>query len=100
MAKIGRGVTALLGNAVDAAGPGAASALSAARLLNAVLAVGRDRDIRVVAKGIETTEQLALLARLGCPAGQGFLFARPMDPADAEVYLRQKLQGFSTVGRW
>jgi EAL domain-containing protein (putative c-di-GMP-specific phosphodiesterase class I) len=106
MVKIDRGVTALLGNAVDQNGERAGSALSAdrllsaARLLDAVLATARDRDIPVVAKGIETTEQLALLTQLGCPAGQGFLFARPMDPADAEAYLRQKLQGFSTVGRW
>src|SRR5436309_2702152 len=31
----------------------------------------------------------AELYRRGCPAGQGFLFARPMDPADAEAYLRR-----------
>lgn len=98
MVKIDRGVTALLGNAV--AGPGQAAAstlsadrlLSAARLLNAGLQVARDRDVPIVAKGIETTEQLGLLVQLGCPAGQGFLFARPMDPADAEAYLRRALQ--------
>ena len=94
MVKIDRAVTAVLGNAFDDAGEGTASALRAGRLLNAVLEVARDRDASVVAKGIETTEQLALLMKLGCPAGQGFLFARPMDPADAEAYLRQKLQGY------
>lgn len=93
LVKIDRGVTALLGNAVDNDGDGAASVLRAGRLLTAVLEVGRDRDVPVVAKGIETSEQLARLTQLGCPAGQGFLFARPMDPADAEAYLRQKLQG-------
>ena len=48
-----------------------------------------ERGIPAVAKGIETADQLAELYRRGCPAGQGFLFARPMDPSDAEVYLRR-----------
>ena len=91
LVKIDRGVTALLGNADDG-GEGAASVIQAGRLLTAVLAVGADRDVPVVAKGIETPEQLARLTHLGCPAGQGFLFARPMDPADAEAYLRRMLR--------
>jgi EAL domain-containing protein (putative c-di-GMP-specific phosphodiesterase class I) len=45
-----------------------------------------------VAKGVGTPDQLAQLYRLGCPAGQGFPFARPMDPADAEAYLRRLLR--------
>ncbi len=36
-----------------------------------------------MAEGIETGEQAAALADLGCPFGQGFWFARPMPPADA-----------------
>jgi EAL domain-containing protein (putative c-di-GMP-specific phosphodiesterase class I) len=35
---------------------------------------------------------LAQLSRLGCLAGQGFLLARPMDPTDAEAYLRRMLR--------
>jgi EAL domain-containing protein (putative c-di-GMP-specific phosphodiesterase class I) len=90
--KIDRGVTALLGKAIDKDGDGAASVLRAGRLLTAALSEARERDVPVVAKGIETPEQLARLTQLGCPAGQGFLFARPMDPADAEAYLRRALQ--------
>ena len=30
-----------------------------------------------MAEGIETSEQVADLRELGCPLGQGFLFARP-----------------------
>jgi Amt family ammonium transporter len=90
--KIDRGVTAVLGNAADAGERGADSLRRAVRLLGAVLAVAAERDVPVVAKGIETPQQLAQLSRLGCPAGQGFLFARPMDPADAEAYLRRMLR--------
>lgn len=92
--KIDRGVTAQFGNPVDEDGDGPASVLHAGRVLTTALSEARARDIPLVAKGIETTEQLARLVRLGCPAGQGFLFARPMDPADAEAYLRRALQAF------
>jgi EAL domain-containing protein (putative c-di-GMP-specific phosphodiesterase class I) len=90
--KIDRGVTAVLGNAADAGERGADSLRRAVRLLGAVLAVAAERDVPVVAKGIETPQQLAQLSRLGCPGGQGFLFARPMDLADAEAYLRRMLR--------
>lgn len=94
LVKVDRGVTALLGTAVGEDGDGAASVLRAGRLLTAALSEARRRDIPLVAKGIETAEQLARLLQLGCPAGQGFLFARPMDSADAEAYLRRALRSF------
>ena len=37
-------------------------------------------DVSVVAEGIETVEQLAVLQALGCTLGQGFLFGRPVRP--------------------
>ena len=36
-------------------------------------------DLRVVAEGVETEEQAAALARLGCPQVQGFHFDRPLE---------------------
>jgi diguanylate cyclase (GGDEF)-like protein len=40
--------------------------------------------VRVVAEGVETTEQRAALIALGCPSAQGYHFCRPM-PADRIV---------------
>ena len=94
MVKIDRGVTALLGTALNEDVDGAASVLRAGRILTAALSAARERDVPLVAKGIETAEQLTRLVQLGCPAGQGFLFARPMDPADAEAHLKRALQAF------
>ena len=38
--------------------------------------------IRVVAEGVETTEQLAKVTRLGCDRAQGYLLSRPLQHAD------------------
>jgi diguanylate cyclase (GGDEF)-like protein/PAS domain S-box-containing protein len=42
----------------------------------------------VIAEGIETEEQRALLTEIGCRLGQGYLLARPMDWRAAEGLLR------------
>ena len=49
----------------------------------AVLRLGRDLGLTVVAEGIETVEQLVLLRAAGCTLGQGFLLSRPLDAASA-----------------
>ncbi|HEU4595138.1 MAG TPA: EAL domain-containing protein, partial [Pyrinomonadaceae bacterium] len=38
----------------------------------------------VVAEGVETKEQLALLRKLGCENGQGYYFSRPTNTTEAE----------------
>jgi EAL domain-containing protein (putative c-di-GMP-specific phosphodiesterase class I) len=94
--KVDRGVVARLeDDAVSdragspAAGGGDASPCRALRVLADAVGLASARGALAVAKGVETADHLAGLYRLGCPAGQGFLFARPMDPADAEAYLRR-----------
>lgn len=89
MVKVERGVAASLGAASDPGGPDAPPAGRAGRILGAALRLAAERGVPVVAKGVETGEQLERVQRLGCPVGQGFLFARPMDAADAEAYLRR-----------
>ncbi|HEV2814097.1 MAG TPA: EAL domain-containing protein [Solirubrobacteraceae bacterium] len=50
-----------------------------AKLMKAIVGLGRSLDLATVAEGIERPEQEAELRELGCDLGQGFLFARPMD---------------------
>ena len=52
------------------------------QIVRAILELARVLEMGVVAEGIETEEQSALLQQLGCKFGQGFLFSRPV-PADA-----------------
>jgi diguanylate cyclase (GGDEF)-like protein/PAS domain S-box-containing protein len=52
-------------------------------VIETLIRLGNALGIQVVAQGIETPEQLAALARLGCVLGQGPLLAPPVDPGRA-----------------
>ncbi|WP_242390567.1 sensor domain-containing protein [Pararhodospirillum photometricum] len=51
-------------------------------LVGAITGMAHDLDARVVAEGVETAEQAALLSSLGVDALQGYLLGRPM-PLDS-----------------
>lgn len=49
-----------------------------AKLVESIIEIGKTLNIEVIAEGVETLEQAALLQKLGCDALQGFVFARPL----------------------
>ncbi|MBC7133162.1 MAG: EAL domain-containing protein [Roseovarius sp.] len=53
-------------------------------IVRAIIRLCRLLDMSVVAEGVETPEQLAILRRANCPVIQGFGLARPM-PLDALI---------------
>jgi EAL domain-containing protein (putative c-di-GMP-specific phosphodiesterase class I) len=57
-------------------------------IVSAVLALGRNLGMRVTAEGVETERQAARLRDLGCEAGQGYLFAKPMAASRVPWLLR------------
>jgi len=56
-------------------------------IVRAVVAMSLAMGLEVVAEGIETEEQHALLMRLGVPLGQGWLFGRPVPAEDCRFDL-------------
>ncbi|HEX6756325.1 MAG TPA: EAL domain-containing protein [Mycobacteriales bacterium] len=60
---------------------------SRSSLLRAVAELGRTLRLRVVAEGVETPAQLALVRAAGCDAVQGFLVSEPLAEADARLFL-------------
>jgi len=59
----------------------------AARFLRALLALGRDLDLVVIAEGVELAEQAKVLRSLGCELVQGFLYAHPAAATDFDQLL-------------
>ncbi|MCP5370924.1 MAG: EAL domain-containing protein [Hyphomicrobiales bacterium] len=53
-----------------------------AKLVEAIIAMGRSLDLEVIAEGVEEEAQYDFLRDLRCDMAQGFLFGRPV-PADA-----------------
>src|SRR5205807_5630716 len=52
-----------------------------AAIARAIIALGHNMNLRVVAEGVETAEQLAFLRDNGCDVMQGYLCSQP-SPAD------------------
>ena len=44
----------------------------------AIISFGKAMGLQVIAEGVETEEQRAFLARLGCHSFQGYLFSHPL----------------------
>jgi EAL domain-containing protein (putative c-di-GMP-specific phosphodiesterase class I) len=58
-------------------------------LLHALVTLGRNLGLRVIAEGVETEEQLSRLQPQGLDAYQGFLFSRPIAAAEVLRLLRE-----------
>jgi diguanylate cyclase (GGDEF)-like protein len=59
-----------------------------APIVAAMIAMAHALKLEVVAEGVETEAQHSFLTRNGCDIAQGFLFGRPVAPAEIEALLR------------
>jgi diguanylate cyclase (GGDEF)-like protein/PAS domain S-box-containing protein len=59
-------------------------------LARAIVNLGQNLALDVVAEGVEKPEQADVLRRIGCPYAQGFLFARPVEAAELSPYLEAR----------
>ena len=50
-----------------------------AKIVSAMINIGRSLKQRVIAEGVETRAQLDFLQRHGCSEGQGYYFSRPVE---------------------
>jgi diguanylate cyclase (GGDEF)-like protein len=57
-------------------------------LIHTLVQLGQALSIETLAEGIEHQQELSLLQAEHCQSGQGFLFARPMEPGAVDAFLR------------
>ena len=56
-------------------------------IVAAIVGLAGELDLELVAEGVESEEQRAILLDLGCQRGQGFLFSEPLDDTDVRRLL-------------
>lgn len=60
----------------------------ASEIVRTIVALAKNLNMRVIAEGIETKEQLTELKNLECNLAQGNYFCRPLEPTAATAFLR------------
>ena len=68
-----------------------------ASIAAAMIAMARSLGLLVVAEGVEAPEQLAALMSLGCECAQGYLFSKPVPPAQIARHAQDQAD---FVGDW
>jgi PAS domain S-box-containing protein len=66
-------------------------------IVESVIKLGSALGVQIVAEGIETEAERAIMQAMGCPVGQGYFFARPME---APSFGRLLEEGLISPVRW
>jgi len=61
-----------------------------AAIASTIVTLGHSLKLRVIAEGVETAQQLALLREMKCDEMQGYYFSKPLEAAELEKLLREE----------
>lgn len=61
-------------------------------IVQAIITLAQSLNIDVIAEGVETVEQLALLRAMKCKYAQGYFFSQPLDSKSIETLLASGIQ--------
>ncbi|PLT32833.1 bifunctional diguanylate cyclase/phosphodiesterase [Bacillus sp. V5-8f] len=62
-----------------------------ASLVSTIINMAHNLDLKVIAEGVETTEQLDFLQQEKCNEAQGYFFSRPIPAGEMNTILQQQL---------
>jgi diguanylate cyclase (GGDEF)-like protein len=66
-------------------------------LVQGIIDLGTRLGLDLIAEGVETAEQVALLRSMECKWAQGFFFSPPIAAADANTYIRKSWQNIKAA---
>jgi len=78
---------------------GMCSDLRDAAIVRHSIDLGRSLGLRVVAEGVESAEDHALLAEMGCDHGQGFHYSRPLPAKQFEAWVADAAERLAAEAR-
>jgi len=58
-------------------------------IVRTILALARNIGVRVVAEGVETADEMAILKEMNCDLAQGHLFSRPLSHEEIAPFLKK-----------
>ena len=64
-------------------------------IVTAMISMGRSLNLRVIAEGVETSEELAFLQAHHCDEAQGYYFSRPVPPQQFATLLANGIPAFT-----
>ena len=59
-------------------------------LVGSIIEMVKTLGVRVIVEGVEASSQAVELDRVGCEYAQGYFFARPLGPSEAEELIQQQ----------
>ena len=67
------------------------------QIVKTIVTLAGNLGLQVIAEGVENDEQLNQLRLLKCQYAQGYLFAEPMDAAQADIFILNRLNSSATA---
>ncbi len=70
---------------------------AAAAMTGSIIGMARIKDLKIIAEGIETIEQIQYLQGINCDIGQGYFIGKPMEFSHIWIFLKRQNSGESNL---
>lgn len=63
---------------------------ASAKMVQNIIAIGKNFDMHILAEGVETKEQKEILTTFGCDRFQGYYFSKPLPKEELLRFLKEQ----------